>query len=210
MLQRSVPRLFKNTTHQTSSFSSKKSSVLSTKRLIHQGKMTSPFTTKAATPSKSSSSDDDARKPGVASNAEMRHFLEQNRDGNLSKIVIVDARNPDFSVEPSDALYGSVRGEFPIADCGTEKRPNARNVPFDRTKKRSSGANNAEDILRTLEKERARITTHCGGGGRGQKSKEWLEKEEGFTNVVNGGGPRVKELSGRCLATCETVFLNER
>lgn len=180
--------------------------------------MTTPTTkaAAAATPSSSftSSSDEEEeeeeakRKPGVASNAEMRHFLEQNQD--VSKIVIVDARNPDFSVEPSDALYGSVRGEFPIADCGTEKRPNARNVPFDRTKKRSSGANNAEDILRTLEKERAIITTHCGGGGRGQKSKEWLEKEEGFTNVVNGGGPRVKELSGRCLATCETVFLNER
>jgi rhodanese-related sulfurtransferase len=146
-----------------------------------------PPTTKAATPSSSSS--DDARKPGVASNAEMRHFLEQNQD--VSKIVIVDARNPDFSVEPSDALYGSLRGEFPIADCGTEKRPNALNVPFERTKKRLSGAN-AEDILRTLEKDRA-IITHCGGGGRGQKSKEWLEKE-GFTNVVNGGGPQVKEL----------------
>ena len=146
-----------------------------------------PPTTKAATPSSSSS--DDARKPGVASNAEMRAFLEQNQD--VSKIVIVDARNPDFSVEPSDELYGSLRGEFPIADCGTEKRPNALNVPFDRTKKRLSGAN-AEDILRTLEKDRA-IITHCGGGGRGQKSKEWLEKE-GFTNVVNGGGPQVKEL----------------
>lgn len=161
--------------------------------------MTTPTTkAAAATPSSSSSSSDEEeeeeeakRKPGVASNAEMRHFLEQNRDGNLSKIVIIDARNPVFSVEPSDELYGSLRGEFPIADCGTEKRPNALNVPFDRTKKRLSGAN-AEDILRTLEKDRA-IITHCGGGGRGQKSKEWLEKE-GFTNVVNGGGPQVKEL----------------
>ena len=66
-------------------------------------------------------------------------------------------------------------------------------MPFERTKKRSSGAN-AEDILQqTLEKDRA-IITHCGGGViRGQKSKEWLEKE-GFTNVANGGGPQVKEL----------------
>ena len=62
--------LFKNTT-QTSSF-------FSTKR-FHQGKMTPP-STKAATPSSSSSSDDEARKPGVASNAEMRAFLEQNQD----------------------------------------------------------------------------------------------------------------------------------
>jgi rhodanese-related sulfurtransferase len=184
MLQR-VPCLFKNTT-QTSSFFSK-SSVLSTKR-FHQGKMTPPIITKAATPS-SSSSDAEARKPGVASNAEMRAFLEQNQDAS-KKIVIVDARNPDFSVEPSDELYGSTRGKFPIADCGTEKRPNALNAPFDRTKKALSGSN--VDILQTFEKDRA-IITHCGGGGRGQKSKEWLEKE-GFTNVVNGGGPQVTEL----------------
>ena len=149
-----------------------------------------PPTTKAATPS-SSSSDDEARKPGVASNAEMRDFLERNQDAS-KKITIVDARNPDFSVEPSDELCGSANnGTFPIADCGTEKRPNALNAPFDRTKKALSGSN-VEDILQTFEKDRA-IITHCGGGGRGQKSKEWLEKE-GFTNVVNGGGPQVSEL----------------
>lgn len=147
--------------------------------------MTTPITKAATT---ASSSDEEARKPGVASNAEMLNFLEQNQD--LSKIVIVDARNPDFSVEPSDELYGSINGKFPIADCGTEKRPNALNVPFDRTKKALSGSN--VDILQTFEKDRA-IITHCGGGGRGQKSKEWLEKE-GFTNVVNGGGPQVTEL----------------
>ena len=86
-----------------------------------------------------------------------------------------------------------MRGKFPIAEIARrcEKRPNALNVPFERTKKRLRGAN-AEDILQTFEKDRA-IITHCGGGGRGQKSKEWLEKE-GFTNVVNGGGPRVKAL----------------
>jgi rhodanese-related sulfurtransferase len=37
------------------------------------------------------------------------------------------------------------------------------------------------------------IVTHCGGGGRGQKAKEFLEAK-GYTNVVNGGGPAVKEL----------------
>ncbi|CAL6302485.1 unnamed protein product [Bathycoccus prasinos] len=148
--------------------------------------MTTPITKAATT---SASSDEEARKPGVASNAEMLNFLEQNQDAS-KKIVIVDARNPDFSVEPSDELYGSINGKFPIADCGTEKRPNAINVPFDRTKKALSGSN--VDILQTFEKDRA-IITHCGGGGRGQKSKEWLEKE-GFTNVVNGGGPQVSEL----------------
>jgi rhodanese-related sulfurtransferase len=33
------------------------------------------------------------------------------------------------------------------------------------------------------------IITHCGGGGRGQKAKEYLEAN-GFTNVLNGGGPK--------------------
>ena len=152
-------------------------------------RMTTPSRKAAGKSASSSSCDDEARKPGVASNAEMRTFLEQNQD-KKSKIVIVDARNPDFSVEPSDALFGSPNGEFPIADCGTEKRPHAINVPFERTKKALRGSN--VDILQTFEKDRA-IITHCGGGGRGQKSKEWLEKE-GFTNVANGGGPQVSEV----------------
>jgi rhodanese-related sulfurtransferase len=33
------------------------------------------------------------------------------------------------------------------------------------------------------------IITHCGGGGRGQQAKEFLEKN-GFTTVINGGGPK--------------------
>ena len=48
-------------------------------------------------------------------------------------------------------------------------------------------------VSRSCEFKDRAIITHCGGGGRGQKSKEWLEKE-GFTNVVNGGGPQVSEL----------------
>ena len=90
--------------------------------------------------------------------------------------VVVSSKTPLkllLSSQPSDALFGSPNGEFPIADCGTEKRPNAINVPFERTKKALSGSN--VDILQTFEKNRA-IITHCGGGGRGQKSKEWFEK----------------------------------
>ena len=52
------------------------------------------MTTKAEEASKSD--EEEARKPGVASNAEMRDFLEQNQDAS-KKIAIVDARNPDFS-----------------------------------------------------------------------------------------------------------------
>ena len=52
-------------------------------------------TTKAEAAAKSRD-EDEARKPGVASNAEMRDFLERNQDAS-KKIAIVDARNPDFS-----------------------------------------------------------------------------------------------------------------
>ena len=36
------------------------------------------------------------------------------------------------------------------------------------------------------------IITHCGGGGRGNRAKKFLENL-GFTNVINGGGPKAKE-----------------
>jgi len=127
----------------------------------------------------------EARKPGVASDEEMRAFLEKNRG---KKVTVVDSRNPDFTVEPFDETYGKADGPFPIADCGTEKRPNAVNLPFDREKKALSGF---EDSM--FSEKDAPIITHCGGGGRGQKSKEWLEAK-GFTNVINGGGPQITAL----------------
>ena len=127
----------------------------------------------------------EARKPGVASDEEMRAFLEKNRG---KRVTVVDSRNPDFTVEPFDETYGKADGPFPIADCGTGKRPNAVNLPFDREKKALSGF---EDSM--FSEKDAPIITHCGGGGRGQKSKEWLEAK-GFTNVINGGGPQVTAL----------------
>ena len=41
-------------------------------------------------------------------------------------------------------------------------------------------------------KEKVPVITHCGGGGRGQKAKEYLEAN-GFENVKNGGGPEDDE-----------------
>lgn len=41
-------------------------------------------------------------------------------------------------------------------------------------------------------KESVPIITHCGGGGRGQKARLYLEAN-GFGNVVNGGGPEDEE-----------------
>ena len=137
--------------------------------------------------SSSSSSSGENRKAGVASNEEMRAFLARHAGG---KVTVVDARNPDFSMEPGDEQFGGPGKQFPIENCGTRGRPNAINLPFSREKKEVSGFDRS--ALHDAEKD-APIITHCGGGGRGQKSKEWLEKK-GFTNVINGGGPQVTEL----------------
>ena len=131
--------------------------------------------------------EEEPRKAGVASNEEMRAFLARH-DGE--KVTVVDARNPDFSMEPGDEEFGGPGKAFPIENCGTGRRPNAINLPFSREKKEVSGFDRS--ALHDAEKD-APIITHCGGGGRGQKSKEWLEKK-GFTNVINGGGPQVTEL----------------
>tara|TARA_B100000519_G_scaffold85856_1_gene74479 strand:+ start:299 stop:673 length:375 start_codon:yes stop_codon:yes gene_type:complete len=117
----------------------------------------------------------------------MRAFLARHAG---EKVTVVDARNPDFSMEPGDEQFGGPGKQFPIENCGTRGRPNAINLPFSREKKEVSGFDGS--ALRDAEKD-APIITHCGGGGRGQKSKEWLEKK-GFTNVINGGGPQVTEL----------------
>ena len=129
----------------------------------------------------------ESRKAGVASNEEMRAFLARHAG---EKVTVVDARNPDFSMEPGDEAFGGPGKAFPIENCGTGRRPNAINLPFSRETKEVSGFDGS--ALRDAEKD-APIITHCGGGGRGQKSKEWLEKK-GFTNVINGGGPQVTEL----------------
>ena len=41
-------------------------------------------------------------------------------------------------------------------------------------------------------KESVPVITHCGGGGRGQKAKDYL-LANGFGNVANGGGPEDDE-----------------
>ena len=98
-----------------------------------------------------------------------------------------------FSVEPDDETFGGPSGSAPITDCGTAARPNALNIPFDR----AAGCL-PKDGLDALEAQAGGdkdvpIVTHCGGGGRGQKAKDYL-LGLGYTNVVNGGGPKVTEL----------------
>eukprot|EP00620_Florenciella_sp_RCC1587_P021629 CAMPEP_0182580222 /NCGR_PEP_ID=MMETSP1324-20130603/46354_1 /TAXON_ID=236786 /ORGANISM="Florenciella sp., Strain RCC1587" /LENGTH=207 /DNA_ID=CAMNT_0024796419 /DNA_START=9 /DNA_END=627 /DNA_ORIENTATION=- len=124
------------------------------------------------------------RKPGVASDEEMEAFFAAN---SSEEIVVIDARNTNFELEPDDARWDDASGA-PMAACGTALRPRACNAPYDRAAK-SMDLEGLEPLL-TKGKDTP-IITHCGGGGRGQKAKEYLIAE-GFTNVLNGGGAERK------------------
>ena len=131
-----------------------------------------------------------ARKGGVASDEEFDAFMAKNAG---KTVLVVDARNPDFTIEPDDEKFGGDAGTAPIYDCGTAKRPNALNIPFDRATG-SLPADGVESLNAKAGGDKGvPIVTHCGGGGRGQKAKDYLIGL-GYTNVVNGGGPKVTEL----------------
>jgi len=114
------------------------------------------------------------RKAGVSSPSELKDFVSTAG----SKLLVVDVRHPDASVEPGDAKSLAVAG-FPNKE--TNYRPLAVNLPWSRE-------TNGMDLPENVDKDTP-IITHCGGGGRGQKAKDYLEKN-GFTNVLNGGGPK--------------------
>ena len=111
------------------------------------------------------------RKAGVASPEELKAFVADAGD----KLLVVDVRNPDASVEPGDQKSLAV-----AALPSDTNRPHAQHLIWDRNADAMPLPNVAKDTP---------IITHCGGGGRGQKAKDFLEKN-GFTKVLNGGGPK--------------------
>jgi len=117
-----------------------------------------------------------ATKAGVSTPSELASFAADAG----SKLLVVDVRHPDPEVEPGDAKSLAVAG-FP--DASKNYRPQAVSLPWSR-------AENGME-LPAVDKDTP-IITHCGGGGRGQKAKEYL-MENGFTNVLNGGGPKETE-----------------
>jgi rhodanese-related sulfurtransferase len=125
------------------------------------------------------------RKPGVMDPSDLQTFVTNAGAG----LIVVDVRNPDFAVEPGD---GKNNEKAPIADCGGA-RARAVNVIYDRG---SSSMDLSSIPQAWIEagggKATVPVITHCGGGGRGQKAKEFLEAN-GFGNVVNGGGPEDDE-----------------
>lgn len=122
---------------------------------------------------------EEPRKEGVASPSQLKEFVISSG----SRLLVIDVRHPDATIEPGDVKSLAVAG-FPTDTY----RPQAINLPWSRESKSMELPNtNNKDI--TLDTP---IITHCGGGGRGQKAKEYLEKN-GFTNVLNGGGPKETE-----------------
>ena len=116
-------------------------------------------------------------KAGVSSPEEIRAFVESAGSG----LVVSDVRNPDASVEPGDQKSLTVA---PLPSEGF--RPLAQHLIYDRTTESMP-----LPVGDGIEKGTPMIT-HCGGGGRGQKAKDYLESK-GYTNVINGGGPKETE-----------------
>lgn len=95
----------------------------------------------------------------------------------------------DFTVEPGD---GKSSEKAPIGGAPGE-RPRAVNVVYDREKSAMDLSLIPQEWIEAAGgKEKVPVITHCGGGGRGQKAKEYLEAN-GFQNVKNGGGPEDDE-----------------
>jgi rhodanese-related sulfurtransferase len=115
-----------------------------------------------------------ARKAGVSSPEELKDFVAKAGE----RLLVVDVRNPDASVEPGD------QKSIVVAALPSESnRPQAVSLIYDRESKSMA--------LPEVDSDTP-IITHCGGGGRGQKAKDFLEAN-GFTNVLNGGGPKETE-----------------
>jgi rhodanese-related sulfurtransferase len=117
------------------------------------------------------------RKAGVASPSDLKQFVSTAG----SSLLVVDVRHPDPTVEPGDVKSLTVAG-FPNKE--NNYRPAAINLAWSRE-------SNSMEIPSGVEKDTP-IITHCGGGGRGQKAKDYLEGM-GFTKVLNGGGPKETE-----------------
>jgi rhodanese-related sulfurtransferase len=114
------------------------------------------------------------RKSGVASPEELREFVRAAGDS----LVVIDVRDPDASVEPGDQKSLAVAS---LPDPAAGVRPAALHLIWDREA-------DAMPLPDGVAKD-APIITHCGGGGRGQKAKDFLQKN-GYSKVLNGGGPK--------------------
>ena len=159
---------------------SRSTTITTTTRVI--GTFSNPFLAAAATPPPPlqrrafhmSALSNNERKAGVAAPEELRAFVAKAGD----RLLVVDVRNPDAAVEPGDPKSLAV-----AAVPSGKTRPQGVHLIYDRTTQSMPLPDVAQDTP---------MITHCGGGGRGQKAKEFLE-QHGFTNILNGGGPKETE-----------------
>ena len=116
-----------------------------------------------------SSSPEPTKKAGVATPNELKNLVISAGP----RLLVIDVREPDASTTG-----------FP--NKSTNYRSQAINLPWNReTKSMELPTGNNIDYDTP-------IITHCGGGGRGQMAKEYLMLN-GYTNVLNGGGPKETE-----------------
>ena len=108
----------------------------------------------------------EAPKAGVASPDEIQKFVDEAGE----RLVVIDVRNPNAEVEPGDQKSLKVG---PLPDPDANVRPKAIHVVWDR----ASASMAVPPAL--LEDTSTPIITHCGGGGRGQLAKEYLEQQYG-------------------------------
>jgi rhodanese-related sulfurtransferase len=99
---------------------------------------------------------------------------------NNEEYIIVDARNP--TSESDQKNFDAA----PLPNPEANIRPKAINLMWTRDSK-------SIELPPPSTSKDTYIITHCGGGARGELAKNYLI-EQGYTNVYNGGGPRVKEL----------------
>lgn len=160
---------------------------LTTSTIMFTGRFVGAFTTIANRSSRSiasrsfrsTTSIQMAPKPGVASLEELTQLV----DSAGEKLVVVDVRNPDADKEPGDQKSLAVA---PIPDPSQGIRPSGLHLVWDRD-------SNSMPLPPDSVAKDTPLITHCGGGGRGQKAKEFLESN-GYTNVLNGAGPKETEL----------------
>jgi rhodanese-related sulfurtransferase len=112
-----------------------------------------------------------ASKAGISSPEELKAFVAEAGD----RLLVVDVRNPDAVAEPGDQKSLVVSG-LPSESYRTK----AVSLVWDRETNSMPLPDAPKDTP---------VITHCGGGGRGQKAKDFL-LENGFSNVLNGAGPK--------------------
>jgi rhodanese-related sulfurtransferase len=115
--------------------------------------------------------------PDVATPEELKQFVESAGDS----LLVIDVRSAT-AAEDAASLARTPLPDITVGNGNDRQyRPRAVNLPWDR-------ATNSMPLPSDSSTDTP-IITHCGGGKRGQLAKDYL-LQKGYTNVLNGGGPK--------------------